>query len=164
MARRNPSLMQELFRKIDFFRADSDTLVSPQSIIMAIAFGLIIAFIVVYYQRRVIGAFVRAIRYAEATDEETAKTLSEIGQEHNISAITKLKKSTSLQSLISVSNATTDAKGRLQIDDNTRFYIAKEKEERSRKQFGDGEDSLIPIIIGTIILLIIVVAAFLVGK
>ena len=164
MPRRISNIMQDLFRKIDFFRADSDALVSPQSIIMGLAFGLIIAFIIVYYQRRVIGSFVRAIRYAEATDEETAKTLTELGQDHNISAITKLKKSTSLQSLITICGAVTDAKGKLLIDENTRFYIPKEKEERSRKQFGEGEDSLIPIIIGSIVLLAIVVFAFLLGK
>ena len=155
--------MSDFIDKLDFYRTDSNALVSIQFIVMALAFGLIIAFIAVYYQRRVIGSFVRAIRNAEANDEESAKTLAELGQENNVSAIAKLKKSSSLRSLITICNAdaSTDT---LVIDENTRFYIAKEKEERSRKQFGDNPDSLLPIIIGSVVLLIVVVFSFFLGK
>ena len=156
--------MSDFIEKLDFYRTDSEALVSLQFIVMAIAFGLIIAFIAVYYQRRVIGSFVRAIRYAEATDEETAKTLAELGQENNVSAIAKLKKSPSLRSLISVCDAETTEKGELIIDESSRFYITKENEERARKQFGDNQDSLLPIIIGSVILVIVVVLSFFLGK
>ena len=156
--------MSDFIEKIDFFRTDSEALISVQFIVMAIAFGLIIAFIAVYYQRRVIGSFVRAIRNAEAIDEESAKTLAEIGQEDNVSAIAKLKKSTSMRSLITICSAETAENGKIIIDENCRFYIAKEKEERARKQFGDSEDSLIPIIIGSVVLLIIVVLSFFLGQ
>ena len=156
--------MSDFIQKLDFYRTDSDALVSLQFIVMAIAFGLIIAFIAVYYQRRVIGSFVRAIRYAEANDEESAKTLAELGQENNVSAIAKLKKSPSLRSLISVCDAEVTEKGEFVIDENSRFYIAKEKEERARKQFGDNQDSLIPILIGSIILVIVVILSFFLGK
>jgi len=156
--------MSDFIQKLDFYRTDSDALISIQFIVMAIAFGLIIAFIAVYYQRRVIGSFVRAIRNAEATDEESAKTLAELGQEDNVSAVAKLKKSTSMRSLITILDAETTEKGKLIIDESTRFYISKDKEERARKQFGDEQDSLIPIIVGTIALLIVVVLSFFLGK
>ncbi len=152
--------MSEFIEKMDFFRTDSDALVNVQFVVMTIAFGLIIAFIAVYYQRRVIGSLVRAIRNDEAVDEESAKTLAELGQENNVSAIAKLKKSVSMQNLITICNAETDEKGRLIFDENTRFYIAKEKEERARKQYGNEKDSLIPIIIGSAVLLLIVVFSF----
>ena len=156
--------MKDFIDKLDFFRTDSDAMVSIQFIIMALAFGLIIAFIAVYYQRRVIGSFVRAIRSAEAIDEESAKTLAELGQENNVSAIAKLKKSASLRNLVTICDMKTEANGKIIIDDSTRVYIAKEKEERSRKQFGDNEDSLIPIILGSLALLVVVVLSFFVGK
>ena len=156
--------MKDFIDKLDFFRTDSDAMVSIQFIIMALAFGLIIAFIAVYYQRRVIGSFVRAIRSAEAIDEESAKTLAELGQENNVSAIAKLKKSASLRNLVTICDMKTEANGKIIIDDSTRVYIAKEKEERSRKQFGDNEDSLIPIILGSLALLVVVVLAFFIGK
>ena len=156
--------MSDFIEKLDFYRTDSEALVSLQFVVMAIAFGLIIAFIAVYYQRRVIGSFVRAIRQAEAIDEESAKTLAELGQENNVSAIAKLQKSPSLRALISVCDAETTEKGALIIDESTRFYIAKEQEERARKQFGDRQDSLIPIIIGSIILVIVVILSFFLGK
>lgn len=156
--------MQDFIDKLDFYRTDSDALISIQFIVMALAFGLIIAFIAVYYQRRVIGSFVRAIRSHEATDEETAKTLAELGQQDNISVISKLKKSASLRSLINICDPQTDAKGNLIVNESTRFYITKANEERSRKQFGDNEDSLIPIILGSIALVIVVVLSFFIGK
>lgn len=156
--------MKDFIDKLDFFRTDSDAMVSIQFIIMALAFGLIIAFIAVYYQRRVIGSFVRAIRSAEAIDEESAKTLAELGQENNVSAIAKLKKSASLRNLVTICDMKTETNGKIIIDDSTRFYIAKEKEERSRKQFGDNEDSLIPIILGSLALLVVVVLSFFIGK
>ncbi len=156
--------MKDFIDKLDFFRTDSDAMVSIQFIIMALAFGLIIAFIAVYYQRRVIGSFVRAIRSAEAIDEESAKTLAELGQENNVSAIAKLKKSASLRNLVTICDMKTETNGKIIIDDSTRVYIAKEKEERSRKQFGDNEDSLIPIILGSLALLVVVVLSFFIGK
>ncbi|MBP3555050.1 MAG: hypothetical protein J6K63_05330 [Clostridia bacterium] len=156
--------MKDFIDKLDFFRTDSDAMVSIQFIIMALAFGLIIAFIAVYYQRRVIGSFVRAIRSAEAIDEESAKTLVELSQENNVSAIAKLKKSASLRNLVTICDMKTEANGKIIIDDSTRVYIAKEKEERSRKQFGDNEDSLIPIILGSLALLVVVVLSFFIGK
>lgn len=156
--------MKDFIDKLDFFRTDSDAMVSIQFIIMALAFGLIIAFIAVYYQRRVIGSFVRAIRSAEAIDEESAKTLAELGQENNVSAIAKLKKSASLRNLVTICDMKTETNGKIIIDESTRFYIAKEKEERSRKQFGDNEDSLIPIILGSLALLVVVVLSFFIGK
>lgn len=156
--------MKDFIDKLDFFRTDSDAMVSIQFIIMALAFGLIIAFIAVYYQRRVIGSFVRAIRSAEAIDEESAKTLVELSQENNVSAIAKLKKSASLRNLVTICDMKTETNGKIIIDDSTRVYIAKEKEERSRKQFGDNEDSLIPIILGSLALLVVVVLSFFIGK
>ncbi len=156
--------MKDFIDKLDFFRTDSDALVSIQFIVMAMAFGLIIAFIAVYYQRRVIGAFVRAIRNAEAIDEESAKSLTELGQENNVSAIAKLKKSASLRNLVTICDMKTAENGKIIIDETTRFYIAKENEERSRKQFGDNEDSLIPIILGSLALIVVVVLSFFIGK
>ncbi|MBQ8420608.1 MAG: hypothetical protein IJY37_09690, partial [Clostridia bacterium] len=91
-------------------------------------------------------------------------TLAELGQENNVSAIAKLKKSASLRNLVTICDMKTETNGKIIIDDSTRVYIAKEKEERSRKQFGDNEDSLIPIILGSLALLVVVVLSFFIGK
>ncbi len=156
--------MDTFLRNLDFFRTDSDALISPQFIVMAIAFGLIIAFIVVYYNRQVIGSFVRAIRDAEAVDEASAKTLAELGQSENISAISKLKRSTSLQAIVTICDAATTEKGKMVFDEKTRFFIASKNDERARKQFGNDKDSLLPIILGSAALIIVVVLSFLIGK
>ena len=156
--------MTDFIKKIDMFRSDSDALANFQFIVLALIFGLIISFIIVYYQRRVLGSFIRAIRNAEAIDAESAKTLAELGQEDNISAIHKLQSSTSLRNLISICDMTESEKGKVIIDETTRFYITAEKEERARKQFGDGEDSIIPIIVGSVVLLTIGILTFFLGK
>ena len=42
----------------------------------------------------------------------------------------------------------------LEIDENTRFYIDKDAETRARIQYGDKEESLWPIIVGSVALII----------
>ena len=71
----------------DVYRSGPIAGLNLQFIVWAIVIGFIISFFAIYYKRRVIGSFVRAIRNAEAIDLASAKTLAELGQEENISAI-----------------------------------------------------------------------------
>ena len=94
--------MPKILDYIDALRLDNTVSTGIQFIMWPLIFGLILSFFIIYYRRRVIGAFVRAIREAGASDEESAKTLAEIGQEDNSSAISALKKSSSLRRLITI--------------------------------------------------------------
>ena len=96
-------------------------------LIWALVAGFILAFIAAYYRRLVVGSLIRAIRNAEATDPETAKTLVEIGQENNVSAIEAVRKSDSLRRLVTICNEETteesDQKSKKKgvlINENTR--------------------------------------------
>lgn len=143
------------FLDADFVSSQNATILL---IVWAIIFGIILSFFFLYYKRRVIGSFIRAIREAEAVDEQSAKTLSELGQEYNVSATAALKKSSSLRRLITVYNTeTTDANQEesCHIDENTRFYISRDGEERSRIQYGDKKESAWSIFLGSAVFLAI---------
>ena len=124
-------------------------------LIWAMVAGFILAFVAAYYRRRVVGALIRAIREAEANSPETAKTLAELEQDHNVSAVESIRKSDSLRRLVTVCNdeSTEDQtskkkKNRVIIDENTRLYIAPDQITRSRIQFGDNQESFLPILLG----------------
>ena len=158
--------MSDFLEKIEASRLDASTVFSLRLIIWAAVLGLILSFCLVYYRRRVIGSFVRAIRDADATDFESAKTLAEIGQEHNTSAITAMKKSASLRRLISFYQPESQGEGdrtekqEIIIDENTRFFIAKEAETRARVQYGDESDRLWPLIFGSLGVILLGILSF----
>jgi hypothetical protein len=152
--------MPKILDYIDALRLDNTVSTGIQFIIWPLIFGLILAFFVIYYRRRVIGAFVRAIREAGASDEESAKTLAEIGQEDNSSAISALKKSASLRRLVTICPGEEGAEEELVINEKTRFYIGKDAETRSRVQYGDKEEPLWPVILGSAALILFGIIVF----
>ncbi len=151
---------------IDLYRSKPTAQINLQFIVWAIVIGFIISFFATYYKRRVIGAFVRAIRNAEAVDLDSAKTLEELGQEDNISAISAIRKSSSLRRLITVYNENEEdtGKDRVKIDENTRFYITAECETRSRIQYGNENEPLWPLIVGSLAMIGVGIIAFFIGK
>lgn len=155
-----------LFELIDLYRSKANSMINLQFIVWAIVIGFIISFFAVYYRRRVIGAFVRAIRNAEAVDLASAKTLQELGQEDNASAISLVRKSASLRRLITVYNEGEEATdtAKIRIDENTRFYITEECATRSRVQYGNENEPLWPLIVGSLALIGIGIISFFIGK
>ncbi len=153
--------MKDFFDYVEIFRLDNTVSTGIKFIIWPFILGFILAFFILFYRRRVIGSFVRAIRNAGAVDEASAKTLAEIGQENNSSATAALKKSASLRRLITICPSNDSSpEGEIQIDENTRFYIRKEAETRSRIQYGDKDEPLWPIILGSIFLVILGIVLF----
>lgn len=152
--------MPKILDYIDALRLDNTVSTGIQFIMWPLIFGLILSFFIIYYRRRVIGAFVKAIREAGASDEESAKTLAEIGQEDNSSAISALKKSSSLRRLITICPGEEASGEELVINEKTRFYIGKEAETRSRVQYGDKEEPLWPVILGSAALILFGIVVF----
>lgn len=155
-----------LLELIDLYRSKPSATVNLQFIVWAIVIGFIVSFFAIYYRRRVIGSFVRAIRKAEAFDQASAKTLEELGQEDNISAIATISKSASIRRLITVYNENEEEnkKDRVRIDENTRFYITEECETRSRIQYGNENEPLWPLILGSLAMIAIGILSFFIGK
>lgn len=152
---------------IDLYRSKPSAMINLQFIVWAIVIGFIVSFFAIYYRRRVIGSFVRSIRRAEAFDKESAKTLAELEQEDNISAIETIRKSASIRRLITVYNEGDEdenGKDRVKIDENTRFYITEECETRSRVQYGNENEPLWPLILGSLAMIGIGIISFFIGK
>lgn len=152
--------MPKILDYIDALRLDNTVSTGIKFIMWPLIFGIILSFFIIYYRRRVIGAFVRAIREAGASDEESAKTLVEIGQEDNSSAISALKKSASLRRLVTICPGEEGSEEELVINEKTRFYIGKDAETRSRVQYGDKEEPLWPVILGSAALILFGIIAF----
>ena len=149
---------------IDLYRSDSSALVNIQFIVWALIIGFIISFFAAYYKKNVIGSFVRALREAEAFDPESAKTLAELDQEDNVSAIAAIRKSASLRRMITICNENEPANGKILIDENTRFYIPESAQARSLSEYGEKAESILPILLGSLALIGVGIIAFFIGK
>lgn len=123
-----------------------------------LVFGVVISWFFIYYHKRVIGNFVNALIDAGADSEENAKTLSEIGQEKNVSAVNKYSKSVTLQKLIICDATDADPKsGRLKIDENTKFYVEEQQRDRLKSMYNPKGNSMVFMLIGAILLAIFAV-------
>ncbi|MGN1095944.1 MAG: hypothetical protein ACI4QR_06105, partial [Eubacteriales bacterium] len=154
--------MSKLLELLDVARNNSSA-VSATLVIWSIVLGIIIALFITFYNRRVIGSFFRALIKAEAFDEDSAKTISEISQTENDAVLSRLKSSRSFRNTVSIvpSGDETDqnAGKALEIDENTRFYVLEEQRTRIREQFGEKSENiwiLVGGVVGMIILGVLV--------
>ena len=97
--------MNGFLRLFDSVRTSGDGKLTFQFVLWTLIFGVIISWIIIFYNKKIIGAFVRAIISSGATSEETAKTLAEIEQDYNVSAISHYKRSAALQRIIFIAGA-----------------------------------------------------------
>lgn len=152
--------MSKLLELLDVIRTDPDV-INATLVIWSIVLGIIIALFVSFYNRRIIGSFFRALVKAEATDEETAKTLSEISQTENDAVIKKLRRS-QYKDIVTIVNSDAEQSpvgDGITVDKNTKFYIKEDKITRVRDQWGETNESvwvLIGGVIGIIILGVLV--------
>ena len=81
----------------DNFSCNEQSFVSAKYIIMGLFFGMILAAFSAFYNRRVLGSFIRALLAADATSPEKAKTLAELGFERNTFVRTSLRNGCTLK-------------------------------------------------------------------
>lgn len=151
--------MDTLSRLFDSAR-ETGTALTFAVVLWAIIFGMIISWIIIFYDKKVVGAFVRAIIAAQATDESSAKTLSELGQENNPSAISHLRRSESLRRIVHFVGALAPQSGKKHsakpvFDETTRFYIPESSLYRASKQYDAGGSELWKMIVGALSLFIL---------
>lgn len=125
------------------------------SVTWMLAFGVIISWFFIFYHKKVIGDFVNALFEAGAESEETAKTVVEIGQERNVSALNRYSKSVTLQKLIICDATEADPKsGKLKIDENTKFYVEELHRDRLKSMYNPKGNSMIFMLIGAVALVV----------
>ena len=150
--------MSEFLRTIDALRGGSDGKITLPLVVWAIIFGIILSWIIIIYKQRIVGAFVRAMIEAGATSPETAKTAEELGQDHNVSALSSFKKSAALHRMIYIcgeEERAEDKKYRPETDENTKFYIPETQLKRAQDQYGGKGTSIWIIVAGVIGLLLL---------
>ena len=81
----------------DNFNINEGSFVSLKYIIIGLFFGIIFAAISAFYNRRVLGDFIRALIKADATSPEKAKTLAELGFDKNGFVKTSLRNGCTLK-------------------------------------------------------------------
>lgn len=81
----------------DNFNVNEGSFVSVKYIIIGLFFGIIFAAISAFYNRRVLGKFIRALIKADATSPEKAKTLAELGFDKNGFVRTSLRNGCTLK-------------------------------------------------------------------
>lgn len=118
-------------------------------IVIPLAIGLFIAVCSVYIIRRRYGKLVRALIDGRATDEETAKSLKELGMDEKKRLAKKLKSASTLGKTVS---SVTDEDG------TVRYYIPEDKTDKASALYSTGKSSVLVIIFALILFTITVIA------
>lgn len=148
-------------KEIDFAMTTDTGKTTFTFVVFAMILGFIISWIAIYCNKKIMGAFARALINAGATDEENAKTLAELEQEDNISAINAMRRGKSLSHMVTAVGAERDEKGMLTVDESTRFYISEQGKARALRQYGESEPRLITLLLGIVAILAVGVLLFL---
>ena len=95
-------------KKIDFAMTTDTGKVTFTFVLFAMILGFIISWIAIYCNKKIMGAFARAAMNAGAIDEDSAKTLAELEQENNVSAINAMRRGGALSKMVTAVGAERD--------------------------------------------------------
>ena len=149
--------MSNFIEILDVISSNPDVL-SVVLTIWSLILGIVIALFISFYNRKVSGSFFRALVASEAFDEETAKTIDEIGQRENDAVIAKIEKSSMYRDIVTIigENGEEEPKnGRIVITSDTKFYIPEEKLTQVRSQWGETNENIFVLIAGVIGMIIL---------
>ena len=170
------SLFTVTVKEYEHIRFDASDASLLQLIIWGVCIGAVLASLLSFYQQRVPGGLVRALLQAEAHDENTAKSLAELGLAGKPLLARELRRSTSLQKLVRSSKdgagqcespsdgetAHADAENGAVAPHGTtceaapRYYIPEELKYRAATRFDKKESSLLSL--GITVILAVAIA------
>ncbi len=172
-----------------FFQKLNETLFTPQFdtyehltflnnpdgfkwLILGLYFGLVVASIVMYYNKNVLGSLVRRLDGAEAYDSDSAKTLSELGAEKNFFYRLSLKRGKLIRKVIAlaptegeelpsdISLLSAAAFGRKCSPLTDRFYIPKAKRDATVGRFNAKGSSWLSVLLMVVVGFVAVIVIF----
>ena len=149
--------MSNFIELLDVISNNPDVL-NTLLLVWSIILGIVIALFISFYNRKVIGSFFRALVAKEAFDEETAKTIDEIGQRENDAVIAKIEKSSMYRDIVTVigENGEEEPKNnRIGITSDTKFYIPEEMLTQVRNPWGETSENIFVLIAGVIGMIIL---------
>lgn len=144
--------------------AQINTTQSMELVIWCMYVGLMLASVFMYYQKKVIGAFVRALLKEQAHDKQSAKTLVDLGFSKNGAVRSALRGSGALRKLVweTEDNYVENESGVMisarekPLDVNTgRFYIPEDKRIRAELRYSDKGTDIFMLIITALVFLMI---------
>lgn len=137
---------------------------SMELVIWCMFIGLVLASIFMFYQKKVIGAFVRALLNAQASDSSSAKTLNELGFARNFPVRSALRGGGALRKLVwemgdnylENENGVKYSARQTPLDVNTaRFYITEENRIRAELRYNDKGTDIFMLIITVLVFLMV---------
>ena len=136
----------------------TETAITPETIIIPLLIGIIIACIVLLISKQVAGKFVTRLIKRGATDEGTALYLSEIGLDRKALLKFSLKHGSSLKKVI----CSVAPEGGEKATDR-KYYIPREKEEKAKYLYGRNGAPVLFVILALCVLtgVVILVLKFL---
>lgn len=137
---------------------------SLELVIWCMFIGMMLAAIFMYYQKKVIGSFVRTLLKTNATDIGSAKTLMELGFAKNYAVRSALRKGGALRKLvwetgdnyIENENGVKFSARETPMDVNTaRFYISEENRIRAEIRYDQKGSDIFMLIITALVFLMV---------
>lgn len=144
--------------------AQINTTSSMEMVIWCMFIGLMLAAISMFYQKKVIGSFVRALLSANASDQTTAKTLMDLGFARSYPVRSALRKGGALRKLVwetddnflENENGIKYSARQTPMDVNTaRFYISEENRIRAELRYSAKGSDVFMLIITALVFLMI---------
>lgn len=151
---------------LDFF----STLSSTELIVWSIFLGILIGACSIFYNKRLVGAFVRALISSSATDRGSAKSLADLGFEKNIFVRHALRDGSVLRKMVweADDNYTVDASGirfsarTAKMDINTaRFYIDEENRIKADMRYSAKGTDVITLVMTVVVFFVVAYALLL---
>lgn len=143
---------------------------STQIVVWAMFIGIVIGACSLYYNKRVIGSFVRALLQNGAADPSNARTLDELGFGNNYFVKNALRGGSVLRKMVweADDNFTTDEKGNIfsartkKMDINTaRFYIDESNRVKADLRYSTTGTDIITLLIGVVVFVVVAYALLL---
>ena len=139
-------------------------------LILGVYFGLVIASLVMFYNKNVLGELIRRLDEVGALDAESAKTLDELGLSKNIFIKLSLKRGNTLRKLVAIAPAEGEAcerdltlflasvEGIKYSVDTERFYLPQSKRDVAVGRFRRKGSGWLSVVLMAVVGLAVVIA------
>lgn len=139
-------------------------------LILGVYFGLVIASLVMFYNKNVLGELIRRLDEVGALDAESAKTLDELGFSKNIFIKLSLKRGNTLRKLVAIAPAEGEAcerdltlflasvEGIKYSVDTERFYLPQSKRDVAVGRFRRKGSGWLSVVLMAVVGLAVVIA------
>lgn len=133
-------------------------------LVLGLYFGIIVASLIMFYNKNVLGSFVRRLDAAGCTSRENAKTVGELGCGKNIFYRISLRTGYSLRNVVVSVNGTNDTDGVKKVPyTQNRYYIPEEKKETVLRRFNAKGSGWLSVLLIAAIGLVLVILLFLIA-